>query len=263
MNENKFLEIARMENTIAGLNTTFFSDGFRGEKPEIIKAADDLLHDLKNTPHAFVLGCVIDRQDKADRVWLAPYKLFNIFLKDGYIKNNSIDELVKVKQEKYNEVFEKYNLHRFNKTMASIFCDAVWHIKKYYNSDASKIWTGKPSSGEIIMRFSRFKGIGQKISTMAANILVRKFNIPLSDYKHIDMSLDTHIMTILPRLGFVENNLNEGELKEAILTKTRKLNPDFPGVYDRICFKIGRAFCHKINPLCNQCLLKDICEKNT
>lgn len=37
--------------------------------------ADDLLNDIDHFPHAFVLACIMDRQIKAEKDWLIPYKI--------------------------------------------------------------------------------------------------------------------------------------------------------------------------------------------
>ncbi len=37
--------------------------------------ANDLLNNLKAFPHVFVLACIMDRQIKAERAWIIPYRI--------------------------------------------------------------------------------------------------------------------------------------------------------------------------------------------
>ena len=39
------------------------------------KEKNQLVNDLKKYPHAFVLGCAMDRQITADRAWSIPYEI--------------------------------------------------------------------------------------------------------------------------------------------------------------------------------------------
>lgn len=39
------------------------------------KAADELLNDIENYPHAFVLACIMDKQIKAELAWIIPYRI--------------------------------------------------------------------------------------------------------------------------------------------------------------------------------------------
>lgn len=41
------------------------------------KAANDLLCNLTEYPHAFVLGCLMDFQIKAEKAWQIPYIVFS------------------------------------------------------------------------------------------------------------------------------------------------------------------------------------------
>jgi hypothetical protein len=41
-----------------------------------VPEADALLNDLEIYPHAFVLACIMDRQIKAEKAWLIPYRIF-------------------------------------------------------------------------------------------------------------------------------------------------------------------------------------------
>lgn len=114
--------------------------------------ADELITNLKEYPHAYVLGCCMDRQDKSERCWLIPYKIKEI------IGSFKIEDLGRLKREEYIDIFDKNNLHRFKKDMGSVFYDAVHLILNKYKGDA--LWqkgyisdflqkTRKENKGEI------------------------------------------------------------------------------------------------------------------
>jgi endonuclease III len=167
-----------------------------------------------------------------------------------------IDELSKVSLEKYIQMFNQGHYHRFNDTAASDFYYAVQKIKNDYEGNARKIWEGNPSSAKVVSRFLEFKGMGIKIATMATNILARQFKIPMSDYYSIDISPDVHVQRILKRLGY----LSENATIDQVIYKAREINPEFPGLIDFSCWKIGRENCHPTNPECESCPLKKECK---
>ena len=212
---------------------------------------NSLLNDIKQYPHAYVLGCLMNRQIKAENAWTIPYKV------KEELKSFEIDVLGSQSLEFYLQLFISQSLHRFNIEMAKVFHSAIHHIQDNYNGNASKIWTGNPSSAAVIYRFLQFKGCGIKIATMATNILARNFKIPLSDYYSIDISPDVHVNRVLKRTGLVHPDSS----MEAIIYKARELNPDFPGIIDFSCWEIGRNFCRPNHPLCSICPINSECKK--
>lgn len=212
--------------------------------------ADRLLNNLDKYPHAFVLGALMDKQIPAERAWAIPYKVYK------ELGNFNIDFLASVSLEEYKEMFINGGYHRFNSDCATEFYEAIHKIKKDYDGDAAKIWSGNPTSKTIVKRFREFKGAGPKISTMAANILIRQFKIPISDYEAIDVSVDVQVEKVMSRLGLVSEN----PTKEEIINKAREMNPEYPGLIDRTLWKVGREYCNPTNPNCRDCPLN--CECN-
>jgi len=129
------------------------------------READELLNDLEQHPHAFVIGCVMDRQVPAERAWLIPYSLS---LKLGDFHFSTLRLLSE--REIRDLMLNPEPLHRFPEEMAKNLYEAVRRIEKDYGGDASKMWEGKPSSAEVVYRFLQFRGVGPKIATMAANM---------------------------------------------------------------------------------------------
>lgn len=216
------------------------------------RSADELLNDLDNTPHAFVLACVMDRQIKAELAWLIPYRISE---KLGSFEFQSLAVLSLQEIENLMAIPEP--LHRFPSEMAKNFYHAVQTIAEKYNSNASNIWAGKPSSAEVVYRFLEFRGIGQKIGTMAANILARHFKIEFSDYYSIDISVDTHIRRVFYRLGLIPAQSSN----EQIIFRAKALSPEFPGLLDLPVWEIGRTWCKASELNCAECFMQKVCPK--
>lgn len=212
---------------------------------------NELVSDLKRFPHAFVLACIMDRQITAERAWGIPYEIKKM------VGSFDINVLKKISLEEYKKIFSTNNLHRFNDSMAVVFYNAVHRIVDDYNGDASNIWKGKPSSAAVVSKFLDFDGVGIKIATMATNILSRVFKVKLSDYYSIDISPDVHVKRVFKRMGLV-NDINN---VDKIIYKAKSISPEFPGILDLTCWKLGKDICRPKNPKCENCQFTKECPK--
>lgn len=214
--------------------------------------ADLLLNDLASTPHAFVLACVMDRLIKAELAWSIPYRIAR---KVGNFEFNTLSAL-KLKEIE-SLMTDPEPLHRFPLEMAKNFYLAVQTIADKYKGNAAAIWSGKPSSAEVVYRFLEFRGVGQKIATMATNILARNFKVELSDYYSIDISVDVHIRRVFIRLGLISADASN----EQVIFRARALSPEFPGLLDLPVWEIGRTWCKPSEPKCLDCYMQHVCPK--
>ncbi|MGE9986573.1 hypothetical protein [Desulfovibrio sp. SGI.169] len=229
---------------------------------EVEPEAQKLIEDLQNYPHAYVFSCLMDRQISAKKAWEIPYKI-KCSLK---IKTFDINELSKISKQEYIDLFTKEKLHRFCRGMAEIFYDGIQRIITQYEGDASKIWSGEPSSSKVVYNFLQFNGCGIKIATMATNILARQYRIKYSDYMSVDVSPDVHVRRTMTRLGLIPKNikLSNGKddinkINELIIYKAREIHPSYPGIIDYSLWNIGRDLCHPNNPDCAKCELSMYC----
>jgi endonuclease-3 len=211
---------------------------------------DTLINDIHSYPHAFVLAALVDRQVDARIAWRLPGKVRD------RIGTFEINDLAKLDRAAWIKVLrEPTPAHRFIETMAGVLELGVRRIIQQYGGDASVIWSDNPTSTLVVNRFLEFHGVGPKIATMAANILVRGFHVAMSDYKAIDISADVQVCRVMGRLGFVP----EDPGIEEVVRAARTLSPDFPGVFDLSLWRIGRTVCRPSNPRCDDCVLNDLC----
>ena len=216
--------------------------------------AKSLPNDLKHHPHAFVIGCVVDRWPiRADRAWLIPYRL------SRRIGSFEFCTLLELSEDEFkNYTTQPTRLHPLEKVNEYVYL-AIQLIAERYQGNAGAIWAGRPSSATLVYRFLEFKGIGQKVATMAANILVREFKVPVSDHFSIDISVDVHVRRVFQRLGLIPTRASN----EQVIYRARELNPEFPGILDPPAWQIGREWCKPTNPRCSECFMEDLCPKLT
>lgn len=100
--------------------------------------ADKLLNNLDEYPHAFVLGCVMDRQMKAERAWLIP------FLLSQKLGGFEIERLCKLSLSDVAKLMTSPEpLHRFLDEMSKNFHAAVHRIVDLYQGNAAKMWADR------------------------------------------------------------------------------------------------------------------------
>ena len=213
---------------------------------------DKYLNDLDNFPHFFVLACIMDRQMKAENAWKIPHYI------SKEIGSPNFKSFANLTLSETHEIFNEHNLHRFKNIMAICFYQAVQRILHEYNGYASRIWRDDLSSITIMRRFLQFDGAGVKIASMATNILIREFKLPIKDKSYIDISPDIHVRRVFTRLGFIHKHATN----EDLIYCARSLYPDYPSVFDLPTWEVGRNWCKPNNPDCNNCYLNTHCRKD-
>ena len=212
--------------------------------------SEDLLNDLAHRPHAFVIACVMDRQIKAERAWLIPHLLRE------RLGTFEFAALESTSAERLAALFAASPpLHRFPELMAQNAHAAFQRIRTQYRGDASLIWSDCPSSALLVLRFLGFRGVGPKIATMAANILVREFKVPVSDRYSLDISPDAQVRRVFTRLGLIPENASD----EQLIYTARAMHPAYPGIFDLAAWDVGRAWCRPQQPACERCILRTVC----
>ncbi|NMB96430.1 MAG: hypothetical protein GYA02_07455 [Clostridiaceae bacterium] len=220
--------------------------------------AEKLVRNIKKYPHALLLASLMDSGVDANVAWTIPYRVYET------LGSFNIDDLYIIPLNEYVKMFNgKQNWHRYPNNKAEVFYNAVQKIvdDDYLKGDASKIWEGKPSSYNVVLRCLDFKGCGFKIANMIPNILYRYFGIEFSDYSYIDIAPDVHINRVFHRVGLVPY-LRDSEIEKIYtICRARDISPEFPGLMDGLCWEVGRNYCKVNNPKCPSCPFDYFCEK--
>ncbi|MCZ7665151.1 MAG: DUF429 domain-containing protein [Thermoleophilia bacterium] len=212
--------------------------------------AREFILDLEANPQAYVIGCVGHRSSRAEQAWGLPYQLK---LRLGDL---GVPFLARIEEARMAEALARPPaLHRFPAIMAKNIRGAMDRIVQAFDGDASRIWSDEPSAATVVRRFLEFDGVGAKIATMAATILVVGFRVPLRDHHFLDLSVDARIRRVFERLGLTTATSPD----EAIIYWARELVPSFPGSVDVALREVGRILCRPQDPECAACFLAQAC----
>jgi endonuclease-3 len=216
------------------------------------RKAKALIDDIEGRPHAFLLACIADRQVKADIAWQLPLRL------SERIGGFSFGRLRRLSEDDFRRYMaEPPRLHRFYDKMAKNLFAAIQRIDRNYRGDAARIWSDRPGSAELVYRLLQFRGVGPKIATMTANILVRWFRVPVRDRMSIDISADVQVRRLFQRLGLVQDEAGVDE----VIYRARMIHPKYPGLLDLTCWDIGRRWCRPKRPKCDECDMRALCPR--
>ena len=222
------------------------------KNPKAVRAEKLIRHYIKKCPHAFVIGCVMDKRISYEKAWEIP----NLIEKE--LGGFQLEMLLK-KENKIRSLFKEKKLHRHPTKAAEEMMDTLKRIKRVYDGDASRIWGPSKAALEIVRDFREFKGIGQKIANMAVKILAQYTNLTGKEF--IDIAVDVHVERVFHRTGLVGGSPSNSGFAQRIIDKARELHPVYPAKLDTPAWRIGMDYCHAEKPDCNHCPLDSLCDK--
>jgi len=207
----------------------------------------------KNDGNKFLIATILDQGVSFEEAWESPEILEKRL---GHLDPDSISQMPATDLARV--IRSPKSLHRFPNKMAKYLKDSCRLLSTKYKSDFRNVWSDLDSSqtSQIIERLIAFSGIGQKKSTMATRILWELGPLSNFETRHIDISLDRHVVRVFLRTGLVNK-----EDSSVILYTARRLLPSFPALLDPPSWKIGKDFCHRSNPNCYLCPLSEPCPK--
>lgn len=224
--------------------------------PKIKPAANALVSDIERYPHAFVLGCVADRQVRAEVAWGLPQAIREV------AGDFEFETLVGLPEISWSSALESSG-HRLANEMKRLLPAAIEHISDRYDGDAARIWATGSSGATVVRRFLGFDGVGPKIANMAANILIRNFGVTVMPPMP-DIAVDTHVLRVFERLGLMgpleHLRLRSAKQQLRLQLRARELSPKWPGELDWPTWQVGSEWCHaRRKPDCPKCEMKRIC----
>ena len=102
---------------------------------------------------------------------------------------------------------------------------------------------------EALNWLTALPGVGKKT---ASCVMLFAYGVPF-------IPVDTHVERIVKRIGFVKKKVNTKDVQEELEQIFEK---EKYGIFHLSLIEHGRKICQAKNPLCNECIIQDLCEQN-
>lgn len=207
---------------------------------------------LAEDPNAFLLGVLFTQGIPAERAWSGPWELRRRLgtLDLRYLADNP---------ERVRDAVQRHPmLHRFKETVPRWIVSAARRLLDCYHGDASGVWEPGSHVVDVTARLAQFDGIGRKKAAMAVEILTRHFGVPLIGRECGQVAYDVHVRRVFLRTGLVDR-----DTPEEVAAAAAEWCPHAPGTLDLPAWLVGRQWCRPKAPLCDRCLLGEVCPQRT
>lgn len=207
---------------------------------------------LNSNLFAFLMAACLDRGSRAESVWKIPW---NLARKLGGLDPKRLILMTDLELEK--ELRSLPKKPRYPHQAAKTILGLTTLVLKQPNAAVEMIWSGR-SVNEVLNDLIDVHGVGAGIANMILRILVDAGHYsPSEDQKRmIDIKPDVNVTRVFYRSG-----LSPSQGAEICKLAARELHPEFPAKLDWPSWEIGRSYCRKTDPKCQECKLGEVCMK--
>ena len=245
-------------------------------------------HFLKQYEFAPLIATICDEMIPAEVAWGFPEWLYNRLGSFELQVLIEVDYEAKLEQylKEHHERLKKLNentIKAYLKSVSKKIKDALGYFEKQGKTPVTLFENRKYPAPEVYFMLRVIPGIGpKKASMITRDFVYRSLGLvesnawfdqikernPEFDVTHhhlITMPIDVHVVRVFSRLFGLKSASwrclqNSPVFVQDVIAFSKLAFPDLPVKLDDILWNVGREWCHEDNPLCQECLLRDICD---
>lgn len=233
----------------------------QGNHPWMYWAKQPIQISKKEADEIF-LGVLLDQGQKAERAWNGSKHLIKNHFKHpkGFwhgVSESSQEEVNRICTSGYDG--KSYAVNFQTNKFPLWLKKAADRMLADYQGDPRKIWEVSPENVSLIYaRLMCFDGIGDALAKMGQFILVRNYGVAGG-------SASQHMMAIKPdelvRRVMYRTGVSSSPNTKTVIESTHNLCLKSPADFDAAAWIIGREYCSKTSPRCDECPISGECAR--